>query len=184
MADSGRGDANVYSTDITLSGMEFSGDSVQPTPDPEEPAPEEPSPEIAYTDIYVEFKTENAYTLEAPDKYSNSVRVVYSEIVKNSWSNINIWIEDKSADCTSFSFKLTNNSEATVSVWVQMKDAAGAELINQNVDIAAGAEQVVTFDYAGTPQMVFFFVDSTHEADADTNSGDIIISELKLGKAN
>ena len=184
MADSGRGDANVYSTDITLSGMEFSGESVQPTPDPEEPAPEEPAPEIAYTDIYVEFKTENAYTLEAPSQYSNSVRVTYSEIAKNSWNNINIWVEDKSADCTSFSFKLTNNGEATVSVWVQMKDAAGAELINQNVDIAAGAEQVVTFDYAGTAQMIFFFVDSTHEADADTNSGDIIISELKLGKAN
>ena len=63
-----------------------------------------------------------------------------------------------------------------------MKDAAGAELINQNVDIAAGAEETFTFNYEGTAQMIFFFVDSTHEADAATNAGDITISELKLGK--
>ena len=30
--------------------------------------------------------------------------------------------------------------------------------------------------------MIFFFVDSTHEADADNNTGDITISEIKLGK--
>ena len=63
-----------------------------------------------------------------------------------------------------------------------MKDATGAELINQNVDIEAGAEKVVTFEYTGTAQMIFFFVDSTHEADAELNTGDITMSELKLGK--
>ena len=36
--DSGRGDANTYSADVTLSGMAFSGESVKP----EEPKPEEP----------------------------------------------------------------------------------------------------------------------------------------------
>jgi hypothetical protein len=30
--------------------------------------------------------------------------------------------------------------------------------------------------------MIFFFVDSTHEADAASNAGDITISEIKLGK--
>ena len=78
--------------------------------------------------------------------------------------------------------KLTNNGSAQVSVWVQMKDEAAAELINQNVNIAAGATEVFTFDYTGTAQMIFFFVDSTHEAAAGPNAGDITISEIKLGK--
>ena len=171
MVDSGRGDGERYSSDVTLSGMAFSGEATTPE-----------EPKVEYTDLYVEFKTENAYTLTTPDTYANQVRITYADMAKNSWANINIWVEDKSADCSVFSFKLTNHGESTVSVWVQMKDATGAELINQNVDIAAGAEQVVTFDYTGTAQMTFFFVDSTHEADADLNTGDITISELKLGK--
>ena len=144
--------------------------------------PPEEKPEIEYTDLYVEFKTENAYNLTTPDTYANNVRVAYTDMAQNSWANINIWVADKSQDCSVFSMKLTNHGAATVSVWVQMKDAAGAELINQNVDIAAGAEQVVSFEYTGTAQMIFFFVDSTHEADAALNTGDITISELKLGK--
>ena len=144
--------------------------------------PPEEKPKVEYTDLYVEFKTENAYNLTTPDTYANNVRVAYTDMAKNSWANINIWVADKSADCSVFSMKLTNHGAATVSVWVQMKDASGAELINKNVDIAAGAEQVVSFEYTGTAQMVFFFVDSTHEADAELNTGDITISELKLGK--
>ena len=179
--DAARGTADTYSSDITLSGMAFSGEAE--TPVVPEPTPD-PEPEIEYTDLYVEFKTENAYTLTTPDTYANQVRVTYADMAQNSWANINIWVEDKSADCSVFSMKLTNHGAATVSVWVQMKDAAGAELINQNVDIAAGADQVVSFEYTGTAQMIFFFVDSTHEADAELNTGDITISELKLGKVS
>ena len=190
--DAARGDDGTYNSDITLSGMAFSGEAEIPTPpeqggdDPDptpDPTPDPEEPKVEYTDLYVEFKTENAYTLTSPDTYANSVRVTYSDIAKNSWSNINIWVADKSAGCGIFTFKLTNHGENTVSVWVQMKDAAGAELINENKNIAAGAEEIVSFNYSGEAQMVFFFVDSTHEAAADSNAGDITISELKLGKA-
>ena len=173
-------DETSHAGDITISEIGFSGEYVpeEGGDDPIDP----PAPAPEYKDLYVEFKTENAYTLTSPDTYANSVRVTYSDIAQNSWANINIWVEDKSADCSIFSMKLTNHGEASVSVWVQMKDAAGAELINQNVNIAAGAEEVVSFNYTGTAQMIFFFVDSTHEAPAATNAGDITISELKLGK--
>ena len=176
--DSGRGDSERYDSDITLSGMAFSGESTPPAGggDPD------PAPSYTYSDLYVEFKTTNPYTITTPDTYANSARISYTDMAKNSWSNINIWVEGKSADCKVFSMKLTNHGENTVSVWVQMKDASGAELINQNVTIDAGAENVFTFEYTGTAQMIFFFVDSTHEAPADLNSGDITISEIKLGK--
>ena len=166
------GDTTTYNSNVTLSGMEFSGESVPPAP----------SVEYTYTDLYVEFKTENAYTITTADTYVNSARISYADIAKNSWNNINVWVADKSADCTVFSMKLTNHGEKSVSVWVQMKDADGAVLINQNVNIAAGTENVFTFEYTGTAQMIFFFVDSTHEAAEDLNSGDITISEIKLGK--
>ena len=169
--DASRGDGETYSSDITLSGMAFSGEA---------PAPEEPKME--YTDLYVEFKTEDAYVITTTDTYVNSAKITYADMLQNSWKNINIWVEDKSADCSIFSMKLTNHGEATVSVWVQMKDAAGAELINQNVDIEAGAEEVFTFEYTGVGKTIYFFVDSTHEADAELNTGEITISELKLGK--
>ena len=171
------GNSNVFAGEITISEINFTGEYV-PGDDPVDP----PKPAVDYTDLYVEFKTENAYTLTTTDTYVNSVRVSYADMVKNSWANINIWIGDKSADCSVFSMKLTNHGAATVSVWVQMKDSAGAELINQNVDIPAGTEDVFTFEYTGTAEMIFFFVDSTHEADADNNTGDITISEIKLGK--
>ena len=176
--DSGWSTENTtHAGEVIISDIAFAGESSEGGDDPK---PEKPK--VEYTDLYVEFKTENAYNLTTPDTYANNVRVAYTDMAQNSWANINIWVADKSADCSVFSMKLTNHGAATVSVWVQMKDAAGAELINQNVDIAAGAEQVVSFEYTGTAQMVFFFVDSTHEADAELNTGDITISELKLGK--
>ena len=175
--DSARGDANTYNSDVTLSGMEFSGESTPPSGGDEPVAPS-----YEYTDLYVEFKTENNYTITTTDTYVNSARISYADMAKNSWSNINIWIADKSAGCSVFSMKLTNHGANTVSVWVQMKDANGGELINQNVNIAAGAEDTFVFEYTGEGQMIFFFVDSTHEAPADLNTGDITISEIKLGK--
>ena len=172
-------ETTTHAGEVVISEIAFAGEA---TPDVggDEPKPEKP--EIEYTDLYVEWKTENAYTITTTDTYVNSARITYTDMAQNSWANINMWVEDKSADCSVFSMKLTNHGAATVSVWVQMKDAAGAELINQNVDIAAGAEEVVTFEYTGTAQMIFFFVDSTHEADAELNTGDITISEVKLGK--
>ena len=172
-------ETTTHAGEVVISEIAFAGEATGGD-DPVDPKPEEPT--VEFTDLYVEYKTENAYTLVSPDQWANQVRVTYTDMAQNSWANINIWVEDKSADCSIFSMKLTNHGTATVSVWVQMKDAAGAELINQNVDIAAGAEQVVTFEYTGTAQMIFFFVDSTHEADAAVNAGDITISELKLGK--
>ena len=174
-------DETAHAGDITLSAMGFTGEYVPESGNDPEPKPE-PQPEYTYSDLYVEFKTENAYTLTSENQYTNTVNVTYSDIAQNSWNNINIWVADKSADCTRFSMKLTNNGAAQVSVWVQMKDEAGAELINQNVNIAAGATEVFTFDYTGTAQMIFFFVDSTHEAAAGPNAGNITISEIKLGK--
>ena len=169
-------DTTTHAGEVVISDIAFAGESapVDPTPTPQ--------PEYTYNDLYVEFKTENEYTLTSENQYTNNVNVTYSNIAQNSWNNINIWVADKSADCTRFSMKLTNNGTAQVSVWVQMKDEAGAELINQNVNIAAGATEVFTFDYTGTAQMIFFFVDSTHEAAAGPNAGNITISEIKLGK--
>ena len=166
--DAARGTGDTYSSDVTLSGMAFSNVSAAPT--------------YEYTDLYVEWKTENAYTITTTDTYVNSARIAYVDMAKNSWANINMWVEDKSAGCSVFSMKLTNHGDAQVSVWVQMKSAGGDELINQNVNIGAGAEETFTFTYDGTAQMIFFFVDSTHEAGADLNTGDITISEIKLGK--
>ena len=169
------GDSTSYAGEVVLSEIEFKGEYTPVNPDPT------PTPEYTYTDLYVEYKTEDAYTLETPSAYSNSVRITYSEIAQNSWNNVNVWVGDKSADQTRFSMKLTNHGAAEVSVWVQIKSAAGAELVNQNVDIAAGDEQVFVFDFEGTAEMIFFFVDSTHEANAATNAGDITISEIKFG---
>ena len=170
-------DSTSHAGHVEFFDISFSGEY---TPDEGGDDPEEPK--VEYNDLYVEFKTENAYTLTSPDTYANNVRVTYSDIAKNSWNNINIWVANNSTGCSIFTFKLTNNGENTVSVWVQMKDAVGTELINENKNIAAGAEEVVSFSYSGEAQMVFFFVDSTHEAAAESNAGDITISELKLGK--
>ncbi len=186
------GDSASYAGNITISDLSFSGEYIPDEGGDNEGGDNEGSdneggetqPTVDYTDLYVEFKTENAYTLVSPDTYANSVRVTYSEIAYNTWSNINIWVADKSADCSVFSMKLTNHGTAQVSVFVKVQDASGTGLVERNINIEAGAEETFTLDYTGTAQMVFFFVDSSNSAAEGTHAGDITISEIKLGKVS
>ncbi len=175
-------DSNVYAGNITLSDLSFSGEYTPDQGGETTPPAGDDEPTVEYTDLYVEFKTENAYTLTSPDTYANSVRVTYSNIAYDTWGNINIWVADKSADCSVFSMKLTNHGADQVSVFVKVEDASSKGLVEQNINIAAGAEETFTFNYSGTAQMIFFFVDSSSSAVEGTHAGDITISEIKLGK--
>ncbi len=169
-------DTTVYAGQIVISEMAFSGEYI-----PEDSGDDPVVPSEQLRDIYVEFKTDHNYRLVSPDTYANSVRVTYMDIAKNSWSNVNIYVQDKSANCSIFSMKLTNHGTENVSVWVQMKDTNGAALIDENKNIAAGTEETFTFNYTGDAKMIFLFIDSSHKAAEGTHSGDITISDLKLG---
>lgn len=175
-------DTTSHSGSITISELNFSGEytPVDPT-NPTDPEPTMPAPE--FSDIYVEFKTENNYTLESAEQYTNSVHVTYSDIVGGSWSNVNIWVDDKSEGCTIFSLKLKNDGVSDVSVWTKIQDASGGELKAENLVIAAGTEATYVMNYTGHAQMIFFFIDSTHTVEAGASfAGDITISNLQLGK--
>ncbi len=184
-------DTTSHSGSITISELSFSGEYIPVDPtDPTDPvgptepiAPDPTMPAPEFSDIYVEFKTDNSYTLESDSQYSNSVRVTYSEIIGGSWNNVNIWVDDKSADCTIFSLKLKNNGSAPVSVWTKIEDALGGELKAENLVIAAGTEATYLMDYTGHAYMIYFFIDSTHVVEANASfAGDIVISNLQLGK--
>ena len=180
--DSGRGDDATYSSDVTLSGMAFSGEStppaVDPTPDPT-PDPD-PTPVLPTDGEYVKFVTENAYTIIADGEYVNKVQITYTEISTNTWHNVNTYIADKAAGKTNLSVTLRNNGTTTVLVTVKLEAAGAAELANQKVELAAGEMKTVSIDFAGTAELLFFFIDSDWSETTTTHAGDISIAGIKF----
>ena len=179
--DSGRGDDATYSSDVTLSGMAFSGEStppaVDPTPDPD-PAPV--VPELPTDGEYVKFVTANAYTIIADGEYVNKVQITYTEISTNTWHNVNTYIADKAAGKTNLSVTLRNNGATTVLVTVKLEAAGAAELAKQKVELAAGEMKTVSLDFTGEAQMLFFFIDSDWSETTTTHAGDISIAGIKF----
>lgn len=173
-------DTASHAGELTISDLSFSGEYI-PGDNPITP----PAPTYEYKDIYAEFVTTNPeYSINIPDPanpWVNSANITFTNVT-NSWQNVNIYVEDKSEDCTVFTMKVKNNGENQVNVWAQIKNSADVELVSQNKNIAPGAEEIFNISFEGRAQMVYFFIDSTHEATQGETSGDITISELKIGK--
>ena len=170
-------DSTSHAGEIVISEIVFSGEYTSVEGGEE--------PKMDYTDLYVEFKTENTeYTINVPDPanpWVNSVDIAFADVT-NTWQNVNIWVADKSEGCSVFTMKVKNNGENTVNVWVQIKDANNADLQNSNKNIAPGAEEEITVDYSGTANVIYFFIDSTNAATEGATSGNVTLSGLKLGK--
>ena len=184
------GDTNTYSGNLTLSGYGFyvveeGGDDSSEQPGGGEGG-ETTDPVPEFNGLWVEFKSDNSeYAIDtlgaesAP--YVNSVKVTYSNLTP-TWQNVNVWLEDKWAEHTILELKITNNGAVEANVFVKIEDASAAELKSENKAIKAGETVTYYLEFAGGAKMIYFFIDSTNMAAAGPNSGDITISEIKLGK--
>ena len=168
MVDSGRGDGERYSSDVTLSGMAFSGEASAPV----DPEPVEGE--------YLSFKGNDCYTLSATsDQYVNSIQVTYTAVSDNSYQNINTWIQDKAADKTTLGVTIKNNGSETVSITVKLENSSGGAA-ETKVVLAAGETQTVSLTYNFAPDLLYFFIDSGWAEATATHAGDVTISGINF----
>ncbi len=179
-------DTAVYAGNITIFDLAFSGEYIpeeggDDNNNPDQGGDDNEAPAPEFTDLYVKFDGNTEYTLETPQEYWNGIRVTYSNMAPN-WQNICAYVGDKSAGCTIYSAKITNNGTATVHVMIQVADKDGNKLIDKDVTVAAGATEDIYYEFEGTAELIYFFVDANPYVVAEVNSGDVTISELKFGK--
>ena len=168
MVDSGRGTADTYSSDVTFSGMAFSGEATAPV----DPEPVEGE--------YLSFTGNDCYTLSATsDQYVNSIQVTYTAVSDNSYQNINTWIQDKAADKTTLGITIKNNGSETVSITVKLENSSGGAA-ETKVVLAAGETQTVSLTYNFAPDLLYFFIDSGWAEATATHAGDVTISGINF----
>lgn len=154
---------------------------------PDNPNPDNPNPDVNPSDpvkLDVEFLTDHKdiYTIEAPAQFADSARITYSAVVGNSWANVNTWIDGKIGGYDTLSFKIKNDGEAEVNIWLQLQNA-GTNVAEEHLIIPAGEEKEFEISYSGNIQIALFFIDSSHVVtEGATYAGDITISEIKVAK--
>ena len=166
--DAGRGTADIYNSDITLSGMSFS-----------KVGGEEPTPEAPVEGEYLSFTGNDCYTLSAtPDQYVNSIQVTYTSASDNTYQNVNTWIKDKAAGKTTLGVTIKNNGTETVNITVKLEAAGAVALAEKKMVIAAGETQTLSADFTGEAEMLFFFIDTGWSETTATHAGDVTISGI------
>lgn len=165
--DAGRGTADIYNSDITLSGMSFS-----------KVGGEEPAPEAPVEGEYLSFKGNDCYTLSAtPEQYVNSIQVTYTAVSDNTYQNVNTWIQDKAAGKATLGATIKNNGAETVNITVKLENGAGGAC-EEKVTLAAGESKTVSKSYDFAPDSLYFFIDSGWAETTATHAGDITISGI------
>ena len=171
--DAARGDGETYNADVTLSDMSFSQvGGTEPDPTPVEGE-------------YLQFHGNDCYSFDCEaDAYVNALRVTYAEVSRNTYLNVNTWIQDKAAGMDTASLQIKNNGETTVVITVKLEDASATGLTEQTITIAPGETATVTLNYTGEATMLYFFIDTGWCEESITNSGDITISGIHFSKAD
>ena len=171
--DAARGDSATYTADITLSAMSFSQvGSSEPQPEPQ-PEPVEGE--------YLQFHGNDCYVFDcAADAYVNALTVTYTGVERNTYLNVNTWIQDKAAGKNDAKMLLKNNGDTTVVITVKLEDASSTGLTEQTISIAPGETKEVSLHYEGEATMLFFFIDTGWSETPITNSGNITISGIQF----
>jgi hypothetical protein len=168
--DAMKGDAETYSSDITVSGMAFSKVGGDEPIDP--PAVETPAGE------YLSFTGNECYTLSATaSDYVNSINVTYTEVSDNTYQNVNTWIQDKAAGKSSAHVTIKNNGTETVNITVKLENGTGGAT-ETKVVLAGGESFDATLAYTFAPDLLYFFIDSGWAEATATHAGDVTISNI------
>lgn len=170
--DAARGVGDTFSSDITLSGMAFSGEVS--TPD------ESKGEKLSYT-------ANECYTINPNGQPTAKLNVTYSSVSTNTYQNVNAAINGTTKGFDLMTLKIKNNGNETVAITVKLEDLNQKGILEQNVVLAAGEEKLVAlnfgYDKSAEVQMIFFFIDSGYSEANTTHAGDVTISEIEYGYA-
>lgn len=173
--DSARGDDATYTSNITLTEMAFTNVGCV-----------EPEPEVKPVEgEYLNFKGNDCYQFDcAADAYVNTVTVTYQNVERNTYLNVNTWIQDKAAGKNTMTLQIKNNGTTDVVITVKLEDGNATGLAEQTVTIAPGETKTVTLNYTGDASMLYFFIDTGWCETSITNSGNVTISGISFSKAD
>ena len=165
--DAARGTADTYSSDITLSGMAFSGEVS--TPD------DSKGEKLSYVG-------NDCYTITPAGQATASVNVAYASVSTNTYQNVNAKISGATKGYDYMTLKIKNNGTETVTITVKLEDINASAIVEVKAVIPAGEEQLVTlnfgYDKSAEVDAIFFFIDTGWSETNTTHAGDVTISEV------
>ena len=201
--DSGWSEATTtHAGDITISGVEFSGEQGGSTETPDNP----PAGDETGNHSSLTFVT-GSYTINPNNAATETLDVSYSGIAGGSYQNICSKVESFANDFSKFTVTIKNNGDATVRVRIDLKgsktvgntDICNTEIIGGEwtdlewggsfVNVEAGKEVTVTVcyktnhgegkDFGSVIELLIYFDTSTYQ-DANTYSGNLTLSNFSF----
>ena len=130
------------------------------------------------TGEYLQYAGNDCYTFDKVN-YLEAINVTYENVSTNTYQNINAWIKDKAEGHSTLRLYIVNNGTETVYVTVKL-ETAGAGLAEDKIYVAAGQVADVTLNYAGSPEMLYFFIDTGWSETTTSHAGDITIRGVRF----
>ena len=130
------------------------------------------------TGEYLQYAGNDCYTFDKVN-YLEAINITYENVSTNTYQNINAWIKDKAEGHSTLRLYIVNNGAETVYVTVKL-ETAGAGLAEDKIYVAAGQVADVTLNYAGSPEMLYFFIDTGWSETTTSHAGDITIRGVRF----
>ena len=130
------------------------------------------------TGEYLQYAGNDCYTFDNVN-YLETINVTYTNVSTNTYHNINAYIKDKAEGHSTLRLYIVNNGTETVYVTVKL-ETAGAGLAEDKIYVDAGQVADVTLNYAGTPEMLYFFIDTGWSETTTSHAGDVTIRGVRF----
>ena len=127
---------------------------------------------------YLNYAGNDCYTFDS-ENYLEAINVTYENVSTNTYQNINAWVKDKAEGHSTLRLYIVNNGSSTVYVTVKL-ETAGTGLGETKIYVDAGQVGEVNLDYVGSPEMLYFFIDTGWSETTTSHAGDITIRGIRF----
>ncbi len=155
----------THSGDITITGIQFTGEA---SAEPEEP-------EIPAEGIELSYSGNDCYNFSPKETPTQGINVSFSSVTTNTYQNVFALVSEASAGKINLTLKIRNNGTETVYITVKLQTIDKVALIEQKVYVAAGETATITGDFSGSADSLYFFIGTGWSNDTVTSSGSITI---------
>ena len=161
----------THSGDITITGIQFTGEA---SVEPEEP-------EIPAEGIELSYSGNDCYNFSPKETPTQGINVSFSSVTTNTYQNVFALVSEASAGKTNLTLKIRNNGTETAYITVKLQTIDKVALIEQKVYVAAGETATITGDFSGSADSLYFFIGTGWSNDTVTSSGSVTIYGVEFG---
>ena len=185
MPDSSKNDSSVNAGNITISEIKFTtvGEVEIPEEKPVDPSDKPETPTTGDTTALIDGVEVNfggnteVYGITANDA-DNTVNVKYNQVKTNTYLNVNASVAAVASGKSEMSVKIKNNGTETVYITVKLENKSKTGIMEEKMEIPAGAEHTCTGSFADVADMLYFFIDTGWSTETTTHAGDVTITEI------